>query len=92
MKFQKTIVACKYCGAPFQQLRGDHLYCGQDCRIRARNEKAWVEISPERLCCYNSGVECQPKDRECQTCGWNPDVAAERMRRIKKERKLYDSI
>lgn len=85
MKFRKSIVNCLYCGAAFEKKRTDHVYCGPECRIRARNEKVLAEIPPERLCRFNQGVECPPNGRECQNCGWNPPVAEARLRIIRKE-------
>ncbi len=29
-------------------------------------------------CLYNEGVSCDPKDRNCEKCGWNPEVLAAR--------------
>lgn len=32
-----------------------------------------------RTCCYfNKMIDCEKKDK-CNHCGWNPDVAAERI-------------
>lgn len=34
-------------------------------------------------CCkYNEGVGCHPMKRQCGNCGWNPEVAKERLARI----------
>ena len=31
------------------------------------------------LCKYNGGVDCEPKNRHCEACGWKPEVAERRM-------------
>lgn len=34
-------------------------------------------------CCkFNEGVSCHPIGRKCCTCGWNPEVAQERLLQI----------
>lgn len=29
-------------------------------------------------CAFNDGASCKLKDKKCDTCGWNPDVAQAR--------------
>ena len=34
-------------------------------------------------CCqYNEGVGCHPNKHHCHACGWNPEVARERLLQI----------
>lgn len=33
-------------------------------------------------CKFNEGVGCQPLNRHCENCGWNPEVARERLLQI----------
>ena len=33
-------------------------------------------------CKFNEGVSCHPIGRKCGTCGWNPEVARERLLQI----------
>lgn len=33
-------------------------------------------------CKYNEGVDCGPLHRRCEKCGWNPEVARERLLQI----------
>ena len=33
-------------------------------------------------CCHNDGVSCHPKNRHCETCGWDPTVAKDRLENI----------
>lgn len=34
-------------------------------------------------CCqFNEGVGCHPMKHHCETCGWNPEVAKERLLQI----------
>lgn len=37
-------------------------------------------------CQFNEGVGCQPDKRYCERCGWNPEVALERLMRICSEK------
>jgi hypothetical protein len=41
----------------------------------------------ERPCDYNDQVVCDK--RECYHCGWDPEVAQERLREVRTEKKLY---
>lgn len=33
-------------------------------------------------CQFNEGVSCHPNKHHCQSCGWNPEVARERLLQI----------
>ena len=39
----------------------------------------------EQGCPYNEGVNCGPHQKRCETCGWNPEVAAVRIKKLYKE-------
>lgn len=57
-------------------------YCNRDyhrCYIAAPLNNIYKLID-DTPCPYNDGVECLHKD-ECKRCGWNPVVAAERLRK-----------
>ena len=36
-------------------------------------------------CIVNEGVSCHPYNRNCDTCGWNPRVARERLEKFCRE-------
>lgn len=40
------------------------------------------EIKEEWICPYEESAYCDPKERCCDVCGWNPEVAAARMAKI----------
>lgn len=48
----------------------------------------YIEIEKEEntifrySCKYNEGVGCHPNKHHCNTCGWNPAVARERLLKI----------
>lgn len=92
MKIVEVIGKCRYCGKEFAQVRSSHVYCCSLCKDRARSGKAPEELPPEMICRFNNGVMCNPNGRTCQKCGWDPKVAAARLRRIRKELMLYDCI
>ena len=33
-------------------------------------------------CPYNEGVGCHPNKHHCESCGWNPEVARERLLQV----------
>ena len=33
-------------------------------------------------CQFNEGVGCHPNKHHCESCGWNPEVARERLLQI----------
>lgn len=37
-------------------------------------------------CQFNEGVGCHPDKHHCESCGWNPEVALERLVRICSEK------
>ena len=36
-------------------------------------------------CPHNGGVQCRPQERNCKNCGWDPDVAQNRLEKICKK-------
>ena len=36
-------------------------------------------------CPYNDGVNCDPRGRQCRSCGWHPTVAENRLEKICQE-------
>lgn len=66
---------CIICGrkAIDRGCRQDARYCGDKCRkIGCTFFK-----NTENACKYNSGVCCN--EEKCDSCGWNPAVAAKRL-------------
>ena len=47
--------------------------------VRSMKDKKKAE-APK--CQYNIGVECRLRERPCESCGWNPAVAKERLDRF----------
>ena len=43
-----------------------------------------MENMENKTCCFNTGVDCD--NYKCGKCGWNPEVAAERIKNIKAKR------
>lgn len=41
-------------------------------------------------CKHNQYIVCDPNTRCCGNCGWDPDVAAARLKRICKEKHLQN--
>ena len=57
-------------------------FCGRSyhrCEIAQMLNSVWHEIKVQ-VCPHNSGVDCI-NTAECDRCGWNPVVAAERLRK-----------
>lgn len=80
MRLRRTFT-CLTCGAEFTSPSIDAKYCSYRCSAR-RN---WIEGRPQNTeeqfeCPNNSGVICSKK--ECNRCGWNPDVATARSLKI----------
>ncbi len=42
-------------------------------------------------CPYNDGLGCMPHDMRCNTCGWNPKVAEERLKKLRNEEDQEDN-
>jgi uncharacterized C2H2 Zn-finger protein len=79
---------CPNCGLVFRTARENQTYCCKSCGNigRRKNDKGehdtsleWVKDTEfgKWVCPYNQGVGCY--DRNCITCGWNPEVAKARL-------------
>ena len=79
----KTIYTktCPYCGLEFQTTNPRQLCCSISCAARRRRER---ERNEELIlgCIYQEGIDCY--DRTCDKCGWNPKVAEERLKKIRR--------
>lgn len=62
---------CPVCGIVFKKLSTVQIFCSQKCGKKSRY------IGD---CKCNDGVQCF--DQQCDGCGWNPTVIAERMRKL----------
>lgn len=74
---------CKWCGSLFRPTRATHECCSKNCSANAYyHEQIAAEkpIPKELICPYNVAVIC--KSHGCDTCGWNPKVAQERLDKI----------
>lgn len=85
MKFRKSIAVCAACGKTFVKTRNEHRFCCVKCQRTTWKERQHEGIPSEMLCRFNDGVKCPPKGRTCEICNWNPQVAAEKLRRIRRE-------
>ena len=47
--------------------------------------KPWQIKSTSDRCIHNGGVECSEASASCITCGWNPEVREERVRKWQKK-------
>lgn len=46
-------------------------------------------MSQEKVSCpYNEGIGCMPHEMRCNTCGWNPKVAKERLNKVYEEKNI----
>jgi hypothetical protein len=87
----KELKKCPYCGKAFWGIK-DQRYCGHSCANRGRREEEREQGEYDRsivwerdesgcwLCPYQFSVGC--KRRECNKCGWNPEVAKARTKEI----------
>lgn len=68
---------CATCGAEFESRGTKAKFCSQYCANKYR-----VVRDKERTaaCPHNAFVKCD--DRRCASCGWNPAVAQERLRKF----------
>lgn len=75
---QKTrIVHCPVCQRKFSTIQAGRKYCSQEC--------AWTEKSKRKYpknigCPHNGGLLCYK--RECESCGWSPEVEAQRREKL----------
>ena len=83
---------CEYCGAPVER---SHRFCSRACSAKARCNVKLVEVDEDQdwkdaggglyRCPHQRFVRC--KDRDCDYCGWNPEVAKARLEAIMEQRK-----
>lgn len=45
-----------------------------------------TEYERKQECPYNKEALCLPSKRQCDTCGWNPEVAKQRLEKILEQR------
>lgn len=43
------------------------------------------------ICKHNFHVDCPIKDRSCDSCGWNPEVNAQRVAKMKEMENMKDA-
>ena len=67
-RYRRREARCKQCGKPFEKLCGNHLFCSEECKLKARNgtctceecRKVFVATKPgSRFCsrkCYMDNV------------------------------------
>lgn len=39
-------------------------------------------------CPHNTGLVCDPSTRNCKTCGWSPEVDAQRRKKLRGEEEV----
>lgn len=92
IRMRRQIIVCKGCIAGCDMHQGyaeagmeeEHyaVYCCRNyhsCITSQMLNTVWNEYEVS-ICRYNSGVDCLHED-ECDRCGWNPAVAADRLRK-----------
>lgn len=69
---------CAVCGvkAIDRGVRQNAKYCSQRCRNYANRKGIKIEEEALCLCMHNEGVLCTI--RQCEGCGWNPEVEKRR--------------
>lgn len=87
MEYQNAV--CPICGKEFHKRRSNQKYCGRGCTMVAVNRRKTAKHRAKaKDCPYNNAVTCA--DSKCSTCGWNPDVAKQRMARLNYAEGHYD--
>lgn len=85
---------CPSCGTEFKTDRNTQTFCCHKCSNSGRILKergnyddsfAWTKTNGHYDCPYAFGVGCSV--RQCNKCGWNPEVAQARMEAIIRKRK-----
>jgi hypothetical protein len=84
---------CEYCGMP---VHSEYLrFCSRSCASKARSGVPYVEVDTsidwEKVngkykCPYQRFVSCT--NRDCDHCGWNPEVAKARTKAFMEQRKV----
>lgn len=82
---------CEYCGKEMTvRLKKEvHRFCSRSCVGKATMRRLHPERKTEsnykpHVCHYNEGVYCCRNN--CSGCGWHPQVAEDRMKKILQER------
>lgn len=86
---------CPHCGIWFKTPRYDQIFCSKRCGCAGRGERLssgpekfdesldWKRYYGKWVCPYQDNVGCYA--RNCDKCGWNPDVAKARLEKYKEE-------
>lgn len=83
---------CPYCGIEFKTDRENQIFCCLACvnKGRASNDRGnfdhsleWKRHHGKWDCPYQESVGCYV--RNCDKCGWNPDVAKARLKKYMEE-------
>ena len=91
MIYEKT---CPVCECNFRTTRENKEYCCHSCANKGRALKAvnkgnydesldWFRHDGRWECPYESAVSCEI--RNCDKCGWNPEVAKARLEAYNKK-------
>lgn len=77
MRRIKTVI-CENCGKEFES----RVYNAKHCCRRCANQRHKANRQAPRTfqCPHNHEVTCEK--RQCDCCGWNPDVAQRRMDKL----------
>lgn len=73
------VKACEYCGKQFETNYSCTRFCGYPCLQQAKKHRI-KEARGASQCPHNNYLICL--DKKCDTCGWNPEVAQQRMEKI----------
>lgn len=73
------VKSCENCGKQFESNYEHKRYCGYFCYCQAKRRRT-KEARDNCHCPHNTEVICL--DKKCDTCGWNPEVAQNRMEKI----------
>lgn len=81
---------CPYCGKLYKTTDVRQIYCSRECGYVGRtinkgnrgDDFEWTKSDGKWDCIYQEGVGCHT--RTCETCGWNPKVAEERLKKIRR--------
>jgi hypothetical protein len=68
----KEIGVCPICGTEFVKTSPTKKYCTRRCTLISANMAKRARTANSG-CPHNEGLICT--SRQCDSCGWNPDVA-----------------
>ena len=82
---------CEYCGKVMQLMPGqrDRKFCSQECYSEYRKLPINTDFDWKKLrdglyeCRYHPGGQIGCTNRQCDKCGWNPEVAEARTEAIR---------